>query len=79
MPVPRRLHAPLELQFAQIPLEQFSQLGRFGKRDGVAFHPQQILVAKFCERSRERFTGGAHFGSQHAFGTIELDLIVPNA
>jgi hypothetical protein len=55
-------------------LQQLLQLARLHQHNGVAFHAQEFLVAKFCQGARERFARCAHFRREHSLGPVEFDF-----
>src|SRR5215211_6316788 len=62
------------LPFSQVFSEEFLQFGRPNYNERVAFDAQKLLVAKFCQRTRQRFAGRAEFRRKHAFRSVEFDL-----
>jgi len=63
-----------ELQFAEISLQQLLQFAWPRHNNAVSCDAQKLLVAKFCQSARQRFTRCSHFSGEHAFRSVEFDL-----
>jgi len=61
-------------QFAEMSLQQLLQIARFSHNNSVAFDAQKLLVTKFCQGARQRFTRCSHFRGKHALGSVEFNF-----